>query len=149
MSRTVNTSSKLRKHWQAKQTKSTLRIEKFLLSNGLPLTRCAPAVSLTLMTKYKMAARSTSLQGKGFRLLRCLVGNLRSRFHCFHPQSKYGSEAAQHESVYGRFHQRPVGVCHSVLKTLTLVQTKYTIFHTLYQTWLSKWIPYFRPCEVR
>ena len=25
---------------------------------------------------------------------------------------------------------------------------RYTIFHTLFQTWLSKCIPYFRPCDV-
>ena len=26
---------------------------------------------------------------------------------------------------------------------------KYTILRTLFQTWLSKCIPYFRPCDVR
>ena len=43
-----------------------------------------------------------------------------------------------------------VGVCCLVLKTLTLVyfRPKYTLFHTVFQTWLSKCIPCFRPCNM-
>ena len=33
-------------------------------------------------------------------------------------------------------------------KPLPYFRPKCTIFHTLFQTWLSKCIPYFRPCEV-
>ena len=33
-------------------------------------------------------------------------------------------------------------------KPLPYFRPKYTIFHTLFQTWLSKCIPYFRPCDV-
>ena len=40
-----------------------------------------------------------------------------------------------------------VGVCRPVLKTLTLFQTKNTIFHTLFQTNVQNGIPYFRPAS--
>ena len=33
-------------------------------------------------------------------------------------------------------------------KPLPYFRPKYTIFHTLFQTWLSKCMPYFRPCDV-
>ena len=33
-------------------------------------------------------------------------------------------------------------------KPLPYFRPKYTIFRTLFQTWLSKCIPYFRPCDV-
>ena len=33
-------------------------------------------------------------------------------------------------------------------KPLPYFRPKNTIFHTLFQTWLSKCIPYFRPCDV-
>ena len=40
------------------------------------------------------------------------------------------------------------GVCRPVLKTLTLFQTKLCNFAYPIQTWLSKCVPHFRPCDV-
>ena len=41
-----------------------------------------------------------------------------------------------------------VGCAARSWKPLPYFRPKYTIFHTLFQTWLSKIIPYFRPCDV-
>ena len=65
--------------------------------------------------------------------------------HAFHAWNERHMEGWAHPG--GRPYSPTfwVGVCHTVLKTLTLFQTKMYDFQTPFQTWPQKSIPLFRP----